>query len=103
MVELKATAFKPDYLGQLGMYLAVVDDTFTHGDDQPTIGLLLCKTNNAVAAEYALRKHHRTDRRRRMGHSHHQLVAGRPQVHLPSIEEIEAELATRPEEESVDD
>ena len=57
VVELKAGGFKPDYLGQLGLYLAAVDDLMARPDDAPTIGLLLCRTKNAVVAEYALRGH----------------------------------------------
>lgn len=55
VIELKATDFDPGYLGQLGMYMAAVDDVLAHGDDRPTIGLLLCKSKNNVVAEYALR------------------------------------------------
>lgn len=55
VIELKAVTFDPSFLGQLGMYMAAVDDLLAHSDDQPTIGLLLCKTKNNVVAEYALR------------------------------------------------
>jgi predicted nuclease of restriction endonuclease-like (RecB) superfamily len=55
VIELKAGKFDPGYLGQLGMYMAAVDDLMAHADDKPTIGLLLCKTKNNVVAEYALR------------------------------------------------
>src|SRR5665811_2096675 len=55
VIELKATDFEPAYLGQLGMYMAAVDDLLTHTDDKPTIGLLLCKTKDSVVAECALR------------------------------------------------
>jgi len=55
VIELKAVTFDPSFLGQLGMYMAAVDDLLAHPDDQPTIGLLLCKTKNNVVAEYALR------------------------------------------------
>ncbi|MGI8701458.1 MAG: PDDEXK nuclease domain-containing protein, partial [Nocardioidaceae bacterium] len=55
VIELKAVRFDPSFLGQLGMYMAAVDELLAHPDDQPTIGLLLCKTKNDVAAEYALR------------------------------------------------
>ncbi|AIY01974.1 hypothetical protein ART_2375 [Arthrobacter sp. PAMC 25486] len=55
VVELKAGKFDPGFLGQLGMYMAAVDDLMAHPDDKPTIGLLLCKTKNNVVAEYALR------------------------------------------------
>ena len=55
VVELKATSFDPGFVGQLGMYMAAVDDLLARPDDKPTIGLLLCKTKNNVVAEYALR------------------------------------------------
>ena len=55
VIELKATDFDPAYLGQLGMYMAAVDELLTHPDDKPTIGLLLCRTKNNTVAEYALR------------------------------------------------
>lgn len=55
VIELKAVEFDPSFLGQLGMYMAAVDDLLAHRDDRPTIGLLLCKTKNNVVAEYALR------------------------------------------------
>ena len=55
VIELKATDFDPGFLGQLGMYMAAVDDLLAHPDDQPTIGLLLCRSKNNIVAEYALR------------------------------------------------
>jgi hypothetical protein len=61
-----------------------------HPDDQPSIGLLLCKSKNTVVAEYALR-----DNNKPIGVAEYQLVQSLPerlQTNLPSIEEIEAEL-----------
>lgn len=55
VIELKAVAFDASHLGQLGLYMAAVDDFLAHPGDKPTIGLLLCKTKNNVIAEYALR------------------------------------------------
>lgn len=55
VVELKVGDFSPSFLGQLGMYMAAVDDLMAHADDAPTIGLVLCKSKNNVVAEYALR------------------------------------------------
>ena len=55
VIELKAGAFEPSFLGQLGMYMAAVDDLLAHPDDKPTIGLLLCRSKDNVVAEYALR------------------------------------------------
>ena len=54
VVELKGVAFKPEHADQLNFYLAAVDAQIKAPDDEPTIGLLLCKTENRLAAEYAL-------------------------------------------------
>jgi predicted nuclease of restriction endonuclease-like (RecB) superfamily len=91
VIELKAGKFKPEHLGQLGFYLTSVDAQVKHPDDAPTIGLLLCKSKNKVVAEYALR-----DKSQPMGVSEYQLVGSLPpefQTSLPSIEQIERELA----------
>src|SRR6478609_4053887 len=55
VIELKAVKFQPGFLGQLGMYMAAVDDLLAHPADEPTIGLMLCKGKNDVVAEWALR------------------------------------------------
>lgn len=55
VVELKARDFEPKDAGQIGFYLAAVDDMLKHKDDNQTIGLLLCKTKKKVTVEYALR------------------------------------------------
>jgi predicted nuclease of restriction endonuclease-like (RecB) superfamily len=91
VVELKAGEFKPEHVGKLGFYLSAVDAQIKHTDDQPTIGLLLCKSKNTVVAEYALR-----DSNKPIGVAEYQLVQSLPahlQTNLPSIEEIESELA----------
>lgn len=100
VIELKAGKFKPEQLGQLGFYLTAVDAQIKHPQDGPTIGLLLCKSKNKVVAEYALR-----DNARPMGVAEYQLVESLPaelQTSLPSIEQIERELARdlRPEEKT---
>lgn len=90
-IELKAGKFKPEHLGQLGFYLAAVDAQLKHPQDSPTIGLLLCKSKNKIVAEYALR-----DSARPIGVAEYQLVDSLPaelQISLPSIEQIERELA----------
>lgn len=91
VIELKAGKFKPEHLGQLGFYLTAVDAQVKHPADGPTIGLLLCKSKNKVVAEYAL--HNKTQP---LGVAEYQLVASLPaelQTNLPSIEQIERELA----------
>ena len=81
------------------MYQAAVDEMLARPDDNPTIGLLLCRTKNNVVAEYALRNYSapigvaewRTD-----------ITKSLPDelaTSLPSIAEIEAELAPTGEEE----
>jgi predicted nuclease of restriction endonuclease-like (RecB) superfamily len=90
VIEIKAGKFKPGHLGQLGFYLTAVDAQMKNEQDNPTIGLLLCKTKNKVVAEYALR-----DNNRPMGIAEYQLVESLPEelkTSLPSIEQIEQEL-----------
>lgn len=53
VVELKATDFKPEFVGKMNFYLSAVDDKMRHPDDKSTIGLFLCKGKNKVVAEYA--------------------------------------------------
>lgn len=92
VIELKAGDFDPSYLGQLGMYMAAVDDLLRHADDKPTIGLMLCKNKNNVVAEYALRGYAAP-----IGVAEWKtaITASLPeelQAGLPTIEELEAEL-----------
>lgn len=55
VVELKAVKFKPEHIGQLNFYVSAVDSQMRGKDDNPTIGLLICKDKNDVVAEYSLR------------------------------------------------
>ncbi len=90
VIEIKAGKFKPEHLGQLGFYLTAVDRQVKDEQDNPTIGLLLCKSKNKVVAEYALH-----DNRKPMGIAEYQLVESLPEelkTSLPSIEQIEQEL-----------
>ena len=90
VIELKAGGFKPEHLGQLRFYLTAVDERIKDERDEPTIGLLLCKSKNKVVAEYALR-----DTSRPLGIAEYQLVEALPeplQTNLPTIEQIEREL-----------
>jgi predicted nuclease of restriction endonuclease-like (RecB) superfamily len=91
VIELKAGKFKPEHLGQLGFYLTAVDRQVKGEHDNPTIGLLLCKSKNKVVAEYAL-----GDKSQPMGVAEYKLLESLPlelQTSLPSIEQIERELA----------
>lgn len=92
VVELKAGDFKPEHTGQLNFYLSAVDSQMKADQDNPTIGLLLCKSQNRVVAEYALR-----DSNKPIGVAEYQLVEALPaelQTSLPSIEQIERELGS---------
>lgn len=55
VVELKNEAFRPEFSGKLGFYVAAVDGELCGEGDNPTVGLLLCKTKDDVVAEYSLR------------------------------------------------
>lgn len=95
VVELKAVPFDPGFVGQMNLYLSAVDDLLRHPDDEPTIGLLLCKGKNRLVVEYALRGFQKP-----IGVAawETQLVESLPEElkgSLPTIEEIEAELARR--------
>lgn len=90
VIQLKAEKFKPEHLGQLGFYLTAVDRQIKTEHDNPTIGLLLCKSQNKVVAEYAL-----GDKTQPMGIAEYKLIESLPaelQTSLPSIEQIESEL-----------
>ncbi|MGH9917115.1 MAG: PDDEXK nuclease domain-containing protein, partial [Pyrinomonadaceae bacterium] len=91
VIDLKMKAFKPADAGQMNFYLSAVDDLLRHPDDQPSIGIILCRTQNKVIAEYALRDTHKP-----IGVSAFQLTASLPELlkgSLPTIEELEAELS----------
>jgi predicted nuclease of restriction endonuclease-like (RecB) superfamily len=94
VIELKATKFKPDHLGQLGFYCTAIDAQVKAPGDAPTIGLLLCKTKSELVAEYALRSSTSP-----IGVSEYRLVESLPkdlEAGLPSIARIEAEFAKLP-------
>lgn len=89
-VELKTEPFKPEHTGQMNFYLAAIDDMLKSPQDNPSIGLILCKKKSKIKAEYALRnlkklmsvaEYSTTTRQER---SVNKL--------LPPIEEIEQEL-----------
>ena len=97
VVELKANAFKPEHAGQLNFYLTAVDRQIKAPDDQPTIGLLLCRTKNQTVAEYAL-----SGIDKPIGVAEYQLVRALPEslgTNLPTVEELESELGAVIEEQ----
>ncbi len=55
VIDLKMKAFEPEFAGKMNFYLSAVDDLLRREGDEPTVGIILCKTKNDVVAEYALR------------------------------------------------
>lgn len=55
VVELKATEFKPEYIGKMNFYLSAVDDLIKDKNDNPSIGLILCKRKDKFIAQYSLK------------------------------------------------
>jgi len=93
VIELKARAFEPGDVGQLNLYRSAVDDLLRHPDDQPTIGLLLCRGKNKLVVEYALSG---LDKSIAVADWKKQITETLPaefRGSLPTIAEIEAELA----------
>ncbi|MBP7792612.1 MAG: DUF1016 family protein [Candidatus Goldbacteria bacterium] len=90
VIELKTGDFKPEYAGQLNFYLSAVDSQIKNKEDNPTIGIILCKNKNRIIAEYALR-----NMTKPMGVSEYKLSRVIPKSlrkSLPSVEKIEKEL-----------
>ncbi|QIM19543.1 DUF1016 domain-containing protein [Leucobacter coleopterorum] len=93
VIELKATEFKPEYLGQLGMYQVAVDDLLAGEHDEPTLGLLLCRTKSDTVAEYALRAQSTPTGVAEWQTKLTTELSAELAANLPSVEELEAELA----------
>ncbi len=90
VVELKTGKFKPEYAGKLNFYISAVDSLLKSERDNPTIGILICKSKNETVVEYALR-----DISKPIGVSEYKITKKLPENFrstLPSIEEIEKEL-----------
>jgi len=90
VIDLKATAFQPEFAGKMNFYLAAVDDLVRHPDDQPSIGLIICKNKDQVVAEYALRNSTTP-----IGIAEYKLAESLPadlKGSLPTIAELESEL-----------
>jgi predicted nuclease of restriction endonuclease-like (RecB) superfamily len=90
VIELKAVDFIPEFAGKLSFYLSAVNEIFAHKTDNPTIGLMICKSKDSFVAEYALKGINQP-----IGVSEYELTKHFPKDFkgsLPTIEEIEAEL-----------
>lgn len=93
VVELKVGKFEPGHLGQLGMCMSAADDLLAQPGDEPTIGLLLRKTKNSVVAEYALRSFNSPIGVAEWATEIKDSLPENVSRSLPSISELEAELA----------
>ena len=90
VIELKTGDFKPEYAGQLNFYLSAVDGILKKDTDNPSIGLLLCKSKNNLVAEYALK-----DMSKPIGISEYKIINVLPEElekQLPSIEDIQKRI-----------
>ena len=90
VIELKTGEFKPEYAGQLNFYLSAVDGIIKHPEDNPSIGLLLCKSKNDLVAEYALK-----DMSKPIGVSEYKITSRLPEAlskQLPSVEDIQKRI-----------
>ena len=91
VIELKKGKFKPEYAGKLNFYCNVINDRLRHPGDQPTVGLILCQSQDRVLAEYSL-----SGIDKPIGISTYELTRELPKnlkSALPAVEDIEAELA----------
>jgi len=90
VIELKTIDFKPEFAGKLNFYISAVDAQIKSKEDNPTIGILICKSKNDTVVEYSLK-----DINKPIGVSEYELTTILPEnlkSSLPTIEEIEAEL-----------
>lgn len=90
VIELKSGEFKPEYAGKLNFYLSAVDSQLKKEWDNPSIGLLLCKSKNNVIAEYSLR-----DISKPIGVSEYKVTQELPselENQLPSVDDIKARI-----------
>jgi predicted nuclease of restriction endonuclease-like (RecB) superfamily len=86
-IELKVTEFQPEYVGKMQFYLAALDDLIRLPDENPSIGIILCKTKNRIIVEYALKYADKP-----IGVSEYQMVKRLPKElkgQLPTPEQIE--------------
>lgn len=90
VIELKTGDFEPEHAGKLNFYIKSIDEQLRKKGDEPTVGILLCKSRDRLVAEYSLSDIHKP-----IGVAAYELTRALPdnlKGSLPSIEEIEAEL-----------
>lgn len=91
VIELKAREFEAEHTGQLALYISAIDKTLRTENDNPTIGLILCKKQDKIEAEYLL-----DVLKQPIGIAKYEFSKAIPtqlKSELPSIEDIENELS----------
>jgi predicted nuclease of restriction endonuclease-like (RecB) superfamily len=89
VIDLKMGEFEPEFAGKMNYYLSAVDETLKTEVDQPSIGIILCKSKDNIEVEFALR-----DLNKPMGISEFSFkeLPLDIQRNMPTVEEIEHEL-----------
>lgn len=90
VIDLKIDEFKPEYKGKMEFYLNLADDHLRDKNDNPSIGLILCKTKDGLVVEYALRNSTKP-----IGVAEYKIINKLPkniQGELPTVEKLEEEL-----------
>jgi predicted nuclease of restriction endonuclease-like (RecB) superfamily len=101
VIDLKMGEFEPQYSGQMSFYVAAVDNQLRGDLDNPTIGIILCKSKDRTIVEYALQGSHQP-----IGVSTYQVQSQLPpdiQKNLPTVEQLEMELSTAIDEITEED
>jgi predicted nuclease of restriction endonuclease-like (RecB) superfamily len=93
ILEIKACEFSPKDISQINFYMSAVDDHLKHAGDEPTIGMIFCKTKQNITVEYALR-----DFNKPIGVAGYEItlvetLSKELKESLPTVEDIEAEFA----------
>ena len=88
-VELKKGAFKPAYLGQLSLYLRILDDDERLPGENPSVGIILCKDADKAYVEYVLQDYNKP-----MGVATYKVTQDRLRELLPSEEEMKRLLVS---------
>lgn len=89
-IELKIGDFKPEYSGKMQFYLSALDDKLRLDDENPSIGIIICKDKNRMIVEYALK-----DVKKPIGVSTYKITKELPKnlsKYLPSKEELSKRL-----------